>query len=227
MRFFLAALRLIATAIPLLTTALPSAATQISVSADVGWSCGTGTGGFEAGCITERGRLEFTYEDSVLDTNPDPNAGTFEGAIVSFRMLVNQELRPDLRFALVPGPSRITTTALGAGDLYATFSWLGTEASGLFPASSFSFSVYNVSNLSHEGGSLSAVPSLAFWQGATAYGASVAPLNGTATVGETDWGQSFVASAAPEASSLAMAALGLLIVGAATPAGRRRTAPSR
>lgn len=92
----------LAVAAVLAAGSLGAQASLVVVTAPVGWSCGTGTGGFEPGCTpdVERGTLNFTYELSTPDSDPDPLRGAFQGAITSFSMTVKQQTRPDLNFVL-------------------------------------------------------------------------------------------------------------------------------
>lgn len=111
---------------------------SVWVSGEVGFSCGTGTGGFEKYCSDgeniERGHFSLTYELSVRDSDSSVEGGLFRGAITSFEMGVSQINRPYLYFSLV-----------GYGDIYRSGNdwiwWRMTlaEANNVFEPSRFSF----------------------------------------------------------------------------------------
>lgn len=202
---------------------LPAMASEILVSGNVGWSCGTGTGGFEPLCNpdVERGYFELLYDDSAVDSDPAYETGLFDSSVLSFRMIVEQSTRPNLEFELASGPTQISSRVLGGSDLSVSFRFLMSEASALFPVSEVSLGFVSVSFLSR-GGDPSLAPTLAFWDNAYGHGANVRPLDGSfRTVGETDWAPRPIASPAPEPETLAMALLGLTMVGGAVLRSRR------
>ena len=190
------------------------ASTLVSVSAPVGWSCGTGTGGFEAGCNpnVEQGTFGFTYDLSVADSDPDPTRGLFQGAITSFHMTVQQETRPDLQFTLA-GANSITLGSPG-GDLGFSLNLAAFDQSGSLGTATIRLNVYRVSYLMSHPDGLNHLPGASFWSGATAF---VGNVSGAGyNVNETDWGVSFSANGAerriPEPATGVLMLVGLAAV---------------
>lgn len=115
----------------------------IRLTGAVGWSCGTGTGGFESGCQpnVEQGRFDLIYDPLIPDSDSRNEVGLFRGAITYFTMTVSQTTRPDLLFSLV-----------GRGDIYRGFTSAGgegmswhitlSEDRNTFPISLFTFGMY-------------------------------------------------------------------------------------
>lgn len=187
------------------------ASTLVTVSAPVGWSCGTGTGGFEAGCNpnVEQGTFGFTYDLSVADSDPDPTRGVFQGAITSFYMTVQQKTRPDLLFTLA-GANSITLGSPG-GDLGFRLDLAAFDQSGSMGTASIWLNVYRVSYLMSHPDGLNYLPGASFWSGAVAF---VGNVSGAGyNVNETDWGVAFDASGAeqraPEPGTVGLMLLGL------------------
>lgn len=159
-------------------------AALISVTADIGWSCGTGTGGFEPGCSpdVERGMMNFVYNTSISDSDASPATGVYSGAIVAFTMTVEQQTRPDLFFTLAPGPNSFNVST-ASGDKGFSISLTAQEHSGAYGLVDFIFNGYAVgpSLWPHD-----SIPAASYWERATAYVAWA--VEGPT---ETDWGINF------------------------------------
>jgi hypothetical protein len=72
-----------------LTFTVSAQAGLINLTVPVGWSCATGTGGFEPTCdpAVETGWMSLTYLTDVADSDTF-TTGRFENAIVDFSMTV-------------------------------------------------------------------------------------------------------------------------------------------
>lgn len=186
-------------------------AALISVTADSGWSCGTGIGGFELGCTpdVEWATINFVYSTSTHDTDPDPTWGAYEGALVAFTMTVEQQSRPDLFFTLAPGTNSIVVSYWGEKGL--TLLFTATEQSGAYGDNSDMHFQLNVGNAGLH--SDDSIPGVSYWERAFAY------VGSAGGVSETDWAWNFRAvSFAPLPGTLALLSLGL----AGFAAARRR-----
>ncbi len=151
----------------------------VKLTGQVGFSCGTGNGGFERNCAegehVERGGFSLIYDPSVLDTDPGANKGLFQGAIKSFSMTVSQVNRPDLSFSLV-GPGDFYRDSDGMGTDWMTWKMTLAETNGVVQPSAFSFGMVPLwSEDPNE------IPSIDFWSAVIGLGA------GGAGVHETDW----------------------------------------
>jgi len=187
-------------------------AALISVTANSGWSCGTGDGGFEAGCTpdVEYGMVNFVYDTSVPDSNPNPSPeiGVYSGALVAFTMTVEQQTRPDLFFTLAPGPNTLRV-GLYEGVTFLRLEFNATEQSGAFGESSdmqFGLNIYGGFYVDMPEMSL---PGVSYWDSATAYVGGASGPGGGAS--ETDWAWSFRAVEIPLPGTLALMGLGLLL----------------
>lgn len=147
----------------------------VQVTGEVGFSCTTGTGGFEKYCEDhhiETGMLSLIYDPIIPDSDHSEHHGLFRGTIRSFEMTVSQVNRPDLSFSLA-----------GRGDIYRGwdgdwFTWTMTlkEANDVFAPSLFSFGMYL-----QGAGNPNEMPAADIWPLVTAFG------GGGAGVNETDW----------------------------------------
>jgi hypothetical protein len=184
----------------------PAQASLIQVSGQLGWSCGTGSGGFEPGCApdVERGTFSFAYDTSVIDSDSRIGYGLFLDAFRSFTMTVEQTTRPDLLFTLTGGENAITRGLSGDAD------WLRitvalAEVSSAVSASSFTF---NFLVCCRGVGFPDETPTIEnYWSrspyGLVAYGTGV---------GETDWlyNATLRAAVIPEPSAPLLLTIGLL-----------------
>jgi hypothetical protein len=153
----------------------------IKLTGQVGFSCGTGTGGFEQYCPTgdhvERGTFSLIYDPSIPDTDPGANSGLFQGAITSFVMTVSQVNRPELRFSLVGrGDFHRQFGVDGTGPDWMSWNMMLDEENGAVERSLFSFGMFPQTWDDPNG-----MPSTDFWSAVTGLGA------GGAGVHETDW----------------------------------------
>lgn len=189
-------------------------AALISVTADVGWSCGTGSGGFEPGCSpnVERGMMNFVYNTSIADSDASPATGVYGGAIVAFTMTVEQQTRPDLFFTLAPGPNAFNVYT-AAGDKGFSVVLTAQEHSGAYGYVDFQFNGYAVGLPLDD-----LIPSRSYWDRAGAYVAWASVDN----VSETDWGINFRAvTLVPTSGTLALLLGGAISLTAGAVARRR------
>lgn len=189
-------------------------ASLISVTANSGWSCGTGTGGFEPGCSpnVEFGMMNFVYDTSVLDSDPDPLSGVYLGALVAFTMTVEQQTRPDLFFTLAPGPNELRVPSFA--EKWVRLRFVATEQSGAYGDSSdmlFSLGFYHAGIFADD-----SLPGASYWEGATALVGDVAGVN------ETDFAWNIRAVEIPVPGTLALICIGLPLL-----ARRRKAAGIR
>lgn len=200
-------------------------AALISVTADVGWSCGTGTGGFESGCTpqVEWGKMNLVYNTSVSDSDASSTHGAYSGAIVAFTMTVEQQSRPDLFFTLAPGPNAFEVWT-GNGDKAFSISLTAQDQSGAYGYVGFRLNGYRTGLLLPD----DLIYSTSDWAKAIGYVASAYTGPPAADwVSETDWSTGFRAvTLVSTADTLA------LLLGGAVPlfAGalvRRRVAGDR
>lgn len=198
---------------------LPAQAALIEVTASVGWSSTTGTGGFEeaSSVDVEPGLLSFVYDTAVADSDPSPDAGLFE-AIVGFSLSVEQETRPDLLFTLAPeATGSLVRTQIGDTDAL-QLQVLVEEASGAYGLGWFTLNIVRCCLATGEV-LVNEIPTLEnFWGTLSIAGLVGQYATEGVTVGETDWGQGFSAQLAgcgsgctpvPEPASLALTGLGL------------------
>jgi hypothetical protein len=207
--FVLSTLRNAALCLGLIAGMSSSQATLIDVTSAVAWSCGTGSCGFEPGGDpdVERGRLAFQYVLESPDVDPDPLRGLFAGAITAFRMVVDQQTRPDLVFTLA-GPSQISfvrySVRVGLSLDVAAF-----DESGALGFGTFHLPVYVNFSSSYPSGNVNVLPDAAFWLNAYGY------MGSGFGEGETDWGSNFSAvqvATVPEPSSLSLAGYACLLL---------------
>lgn len=115
----------------------------IQVNGQGGWSCGTGTGGFEpSNCepeFIEPSAIHFTYKLNGADTDPDPAYGLFRNVITEFTMVVEQLTRPALEFSLANSDSEIHLD--GSSSFMNIVVWL-REKNNAIPVSLASFGFY-------------------------------------------------------------------------------------
>lgn len=153
----------------------------VELTGYIGFSSVTGSGGFEIdtpnGDNVEWGPFRLIYDPGIPDTDNSELRGLFPGAIKSFVMIIGQEYRPALRFALV-----------GRGDISREFSattsmdsvqWLMTlrEENGVIDPSLFFFRMFR-----YGWGNVNVtMPPIDYWRTATANEA------GTGSIGELDW----------------------------------------
>ena len=181
---------------------LPARADIVLVTAQVGWSCGTGTGGFEPGCSPdlEQGQLTMTYDSAAIDTDAAPGQGTFVNPLYSFRMTVEQTARPDLVFTLA-GSSRLGFGSDGFGSKL-TLHVDVVDESGALGRGSFILDVVSPDDLlDHD-----QMPQVPFWQFARGIGGSGYGVQ------ETDWAPGFAATAVTEPISIACVVTGLCLL---------------
>lgn len=186
----------------------------IELRGQVGFSCGSGSGGFEHQCFggenIEMGPFSLMYDPSIPDTDPRPDKGLFEGAIKSFTMTVSQLNRPDLVFSLV-----------GQGDFERSISpfsenWLFwrmtlAEQNNVIAPSEFLFGMFN-----QAAGDPNTMPGIDYWSSVAAAGVT------GAGVSETDWLQSPSITVHTDPGLLpAPPSLWLLLIGAAGAALQR------
>lgn len=189
------------------------------ITGEVGFSCGTGTGGFEKYCSDgeniERGSFSLTYELSGRDSDLSEDRGFFRSAIKSFEMTVSQINRPHLYFSLV-----------GHGDLQRSGNdWVWwqmklAEENGVVAPSSFMFGLYQL-QLSNP----NELPTSDFWSRGV-----VGLLGGGAGVSETDWlyPDSLRAGTVPGPVAIPESgSLWLMLIGLAGAAVQRRSARKR
>lgn len=153
----------------------------VKLTGQVGFSCFTGTGGFEQNCSAsehvERGSFSLVYDPSIRDTDPGSSSGLFRGAIKSFTMTVSQVNRPDLSFSLVEsGDFYRDFDADGWGSDWLRWNMMLDEEHGVVGRSLFSFGMYQ-----QAWGNPNEMPSIDFWSGVTGF------VGGGAGVNETDW----------------------------------------
>lgn len=195
-------------------------AALISVTAESGWSCSTGGGeGFEPGCTpdAERGMMNFVYNTSTADSDPDPTRGVYAGALVAFTMTVEQQTRPDLFFTLAPGSNALLVYFWGEKGV--TLEFTATEQSGAYGDSSDMFFRLNVGNAGFH--SDDSIPLVSYWERAFAY------VGYAGAVGETDWAVGFRAVEIPLPNTLALTGLGLFLAARCRKLqGRRETIDS-
>lgn len=180
----------------------------IELRGQVGFSCGSGSGGFEQQCSggenIEMGPFSLLYDPSVSDTDPSPDKGLFEGAIRAFTMTVSQLKRPALVFSLV-----------GSGDFERSVSpsnedrlfWRMTlaEQNNVVAPSEFVFRLLN-----QTAGDPNTMPSIDYWSTVAADGVT------GAGVAEIDWLQSTSITVDTDPGLLPTpSSLWLLMIGAA------------
>lgn len=159
------------------TQSWAGAVSIVGLSGEVGFSCGTGTGGFEQHCSegenVERGGFHLEYAPLTRDMDSSDSIGFFKGAISSFSMTVSQINRPSLTFSLV-----------GRGDIYrggmwpewVTWSMILKEENHVVKPSRFSFNMYG--KFWEDPNDM---PTADFWSTVTGFVAE------GAGVSETDW----------------------------------------
>lgn len=148
----------------------------VQVTGEVGFSCTTGTGGFEQYCVDhhiETGTLSLVYDSSIPDSDHSEHSGLFRGTIRSFEMTVSQVNRPALSFSLV-GRGDIHRDGLN-GDWFG-WSMILKEENGVVEPSLFWFGMYQPWP-----GNPNEMPSADVWPEVIAFG------GGGAGVNETDW----------------------------------------
>lgn len=193
-------------------------AALISVTADVGWSCATGTGGFEPGCIpdVERGMVNFVYNTSIPDSDPSSTNGAYSGAIVAFAMTIEQQSRPDLFFTLAPGANSMTTSFSSLGDKYVTMSLTASDQSGAYGNVGFLLRA----DIPRGAPPYDSIPLADAWSTAGARAGSAVGI-----ANETDWGINFRAvTLVPTSNTLALLLAGAIALSACAVA--RRTVDS-
>lgn len=178
----------------------------IELTGQVGFSCYTGTGGFENYCSkgenVEKGNFRLVYDPLIPDTDHKMNAGLFRGTIRSFEMTVSQVNRADLAFSLV-GRGNFSR---GSSDPdWLTWSMILKEESDVIKTSSFSFGMYNWS-ASHNPNEM---PTIDFWS-PTLVGFG----GGGAGVNETDWLNSTISARTIPRPIPVPSSLWLLLIGA-------------
>lgn len=187
----------------------------VELTGQVGFSCGTGTGGFEGHCRSgeniESGPFRLVYDPLIPDTDHGANSGLFRGAIRSFVMTVSQINRPALHFSLV-GRGDLHRHFTGGLD-FVTWRMALEEENGIVGPSMFSFQLYQLT-----WGDPNRMPTIDFWPVATGL---VADGGG---VGETDWLYSgrITAQSVPRPVPAPPSLWLLLIGGAAALLQRRR-----
>lgn len=179
----------------------------IELTGQVGFSCSTGTGGFENYCFkgenVERGAFRLVYDPLIPDTDRSTNTGLFRGTIRSFEMTVSQVNRADLAFSLV-----------GQGNFYrgsldpdwVTWSMILKEENDVIETSWFSFGMYNHS----AGHNPNEMPNIDFWSHPL-----VGLVGGGAGVNETDWLSSPISARTIPRPIPVPSSLWLLLIGAA------------
>lgn len=154
----------------------------IEVTGLTGWSCGTGTGGFEGRCghgeNVEKGPFDLIYDPLIPDSDDRDTVGVFRGAITQFTMTVRQSARPDLLFTLV-GRGDILLGYASDGAEAMTWRMTLSEANNAFAPSAFYFNMY----FSGWPGDVNQSPNIEnlWYRNVTGY------VAGGGGVSETDW----------------------------------------
>ena len=114
----------------------------VELSGLAGFSCASGTGGFEKDCANgdniEFGPFNLIYDPSVPDTDPNQDRGFFKNAIRSFSMTLSQNHRPDLVFSLV-GQGDFIRSINSQNEARLTWAMVLKEKNNVIPHSLFTF----------------------------------------------------------------------------------------
>ncbi len=173
-------------------------AAHVSVTAQAGWFAST----FE-GLGLELGWVNFTYDQSAPDSDPDPARGEYRDALTSFTMTVGQQSRPDLFFTLSSEPSlMVVGSGVAHGDASVQIIATLTEHSGAYGDLAGHFTMYRPGPADDD-----ALPGASFWNSSAPHVVAFVGSLGPAV--ETDWAWDFRATEIPAPGSAALLGLGL------------------